>query len=179
MPVVAVVACGAPLTRRIGDVVTELVAGGWQVRLIGTPSARAWFGPGQTSSVLGVTPQFDFRSPDQPRPAGDPDIVAVVPGTFNTINKVAGGIADNYATALICETLGMRSPLLVAPMVSNKLWNHPALSSSFALLSDVGVRFLDVQTGERGLSPIKSGSGELVVDKFRPSWLVAALQSMI
>ncbi len=154
--------------------VTALMAGGWDVRLVGTPSARDWV----DGDAVGVSPRFDFRSPEHPRPPGDPDVVAVCPATFNTINKVAAGFADNYATALVCEALGMRRRVVVAPMVNHKLWGHPALSSSFAALRDLGVEFLDVQTGEAGLSAVRSGSGDLVVSAFQPSWLAAAVQSL-
>ncbi len=157
--------------------VDELMRVGWEVHLVGTPSARDWIGADEALSRLGVSPRFTFRSPDQSRPT-DPDVVVVCPATFNTINKVATGIADNYATSLICETIGAGAPLLIAPMVNHQLWGHPVLSSSFASLSDAGVGFLDVQTGERGLSPIRSGSGEHVVKRFQPSWLAAAVQSM-
>jgi phosphopantothenoylcysteine synthetase/decarboxylase len=157
--------------------VHELVTGGWEVRLVGTPAAQDWIGLIKASSPHGIVPRFDFRSPAHHRSTVDPDVVAVCPATFNTLNKVATGIADNYATSLICETLGLRSPVIVAPMINDKLWGHPALSSSFTVLASAGVRFLDVQTGERGLSPVQSGSGDNVVSKFQPSWLLAAVRS--
>jgi phosphopantothenoylcysteine decarboxylase len=178
MPVVALVVCGAPLTRRTGDMVNELVSGGWDVRLVGTPTARSWIDLNGASSLRGVVPRFDFVSPEHPRSTADPDIVTVCPATFNTLNKVATGIADNYATSLICETLGMRNPVLAVPMVNHKLWGHPALSSSVTSLSGAGVKFLDVQTGAPGLSPVQSGSGDHVVRKFQPSWLLAAVRSI-
>lgn len=177
MPVVALVVCGAPLAQRTGDMVNELVAGGWEVRLVGTPAAQDWIGLNEASLPHDIVPRFDFRSQAPHRSTVDPDVVAVCPATFNTLNKVATGIADNYATSLICETLGSRSPVIIAPMINHKLWGHPALSSSFAVLDGAGVRFLDVQTGERGRSPVQSGSGDNVVSKFQPSWLLAAVRS--
>ena len=105
-------------------------------------------------------------------------MVVICPATFNTLNKIASGIADNYATSLVCEVVGMRRPVLVAPMVNHKLWDHPALSSSVNALSGAGVRFLDMQTGKAGLSPVQSGSGDEVVSKFQPSWLLAAVRSI-
>jgi len=172
MPVVTLVVCGAPLARRSGDMVDELVTGGWDVRLVGTPAARAWLGPDA------ISPRFEFRSPAHRSSTDDPDVVAVCPATFNTLNKVATGIADSYATALICETLGMRNPILVIPMVNHKLWGHLALSSSVRALTSAGARFMDVQTGEPGLSPVRSGSGDQVVEAFRPAWLLAAVRNI-
>ncbi len=178
MPVVALVVCGAPLARRTGDMADELVIGGWDVRLVGTPASRAWIDLDEESSVRGIAPRFDFVSSAHRRSTVDPDAVAVCPATFNTLNKLAMGIADNYATSLVCETLGMGGPVLVVPMVNDKLWGHPALSSSIAALGGAGARFLDVQTGEPGLSPVRSGSGDEVSGNFQPSWLSAALRSI-
>jgi phosphopantothenoylcysteine synthetase/decarboxylase len=45
---------------------------------------------------------------------------------FNTVNKLAAGITDNYATGLLCEALASRTPITIAPMVNNRLWPHPA-----------------------------------------------------
>jgi hypothetical protein len=63
-------------------------------------------------------------------------------------------------------------------MVNHKLWGHPSLSRSVDALRGAGVRFLDVQTGEPGLSPVRSGSGDEVVKKFEPGWLMAAVESI-
>lgn len=146
---VSLVVCGAPLAQRAGDLVAALADGGWTVRLIGTPAARSWVGDG-------VVPQFDFRDPRTPKPA-DPDAVVVCPATFNTLNKVAAGIADNQATASICETLGARTPTLFVPVVNQKLWNHPAFQPSVATLRAAGATFLNVDTGE--LTPVTRAAG--------------------
>lgn len=177
MPLVALVVCGAPLARRTGDMVGELATGGWDVDLVGTPAARDWIDTDEMSSAHGVVPRFDFRSPAGPDRRGDPDVVVVCPATFNTTNKIAAGIADNYATSLACEVLGSSGRVIFAPMVNNKLWGHPALSVAVAMLMDAGATFLDVQTGERGLSPVPSGSGDRVVSAFKTTWLLNAVQS--
>ena len=125
-----------------------------------------------------IAPRFDFRSPAHPESTGDPDVTVVCPATFNTLNKVAVGIADNYATSLVCEMLGSRGPVVVAPMINNRLWGHPALLSAGAALEDAGARFLDVQTGEWGLSPVQSGSGNRVVSEFKARWVLNAVRSI-
>jgi phosphopantothenoylcysteine synthetase/decarboxylase len=151
-----------------------LRSAGWNVRLVGTPEARPWIGH---RTVAAPDVRFEFRPPEHQRWTGDPDVVVICPATFNTINKIAVGIADNYATSLICEAIGMKVPLVVVPMINNKLWGHPALSASVATLTASGARFLDLHTGEPGLSPVRSGSGDSVVADFHPSWLSTAIQS--
>jgi phosphopantothenoylcysteine synthetase/decarboxylase len=153
MPVVALVVCGAPLAWRTGDMVAALADAGWVVRLIATPAAAAW--------IEGdLVPQVDFRSPRQPKTYPDPDVLVVCPATFNTLNKIALGLADNYATALACEMVAV-GRVLIVPMVSAALRGHPAFDTSVATLRVAGVEFLD-------------GSPESV-DGFQPAWLVTAL----
>lgn len=178
MSLITLVVCGAPLAGRAVDLAEALAAAGSQVDLVGTPAATAWIDHDEAVARLGSAPRVDFRVPAQPKTSADPDTVLVCPASFNTVNKVAAGVADNYATALVCEAIGMRTPTLVAPMINNKLWGHPGLSSSFARLRDAGVRFLDIRTGDQGLAPVESGTGDLLVRDFDPAWLVAAARAL-
>jgi phosphopantothenoylcysteine decarboxylase len=166
VPVLALIICGAPLAGRAGDMVRAFAGDGWVVRLVATPAAVPWIEDD-------VVPQVDFRLPRQPKTYADPDALVVCPATFNTLNKIATGLADNYATALACEVVGSNRPVLIAPMVSDPLRNHPAFRSSVATLQSAGVEFLDVRTGGFGLA-----AGDQVVGAFRPEWLVTALRSM-
>src|SRR4051812_39471501 len=42
MPTVAVIVCGAPLARRVTDIVTCLKGNGMVVLVVGTPSSKDW-----------------------------------------------------------------------------------------------------------------------------------------
>ncbi len=176
MPVVALVTCGAPLTRRIGDIVDAMHAVGWESHVVGTPTSAGWI-DADVVDQLGV--RFDFRVPDERKRMPPPDVVAVCPATFNTVNKVTSGIADNYATSLICEAIGARTPVLMAPMVNQKLWAHPQWVTSLNILLQANVRLLDLQSGDAGARPVDSGTGDAVVHDFRPVWLITALEAMI
>lgn len=173
MPIIALVVSGAPLARRAPDLTTALRADGWQVQVVATPASAMWLGKEKQDAftTLGSPVRFDFRSPAASCSSADPDAVAVCPGSFNTVNKVAAGIADNYATALICESLGLKTPMVIVPIINRRLWGHPRLASSLAFLREAGVTLLDVQTGGTDLSPVESGTGDAVVDRFDPRWL--------
>jgi transcriptional regulator with XRE-family HTH domain len=43
------------------------------------------------------------------------DAILACPLTFTSVNKVAGGIADNFAVGLICEMAGYKVPIVVVP----------------------------------------------------------------
>ncbi|GID93093.1 flavoprotein [Amorphoplanes digitatis] len=98
------------------------------------------------------------------------------PATFNTVNKVAAGVADTYALAQLCSALGEGLPLLVVPMVNNKLWGHPAWSRSLSVLEAAGVTMLDIHTGRPGAVAVQSGTADEVVAAFDPGWVTNRLR---
>jgi hypothetical protein len=142
------VVCGAPLAARSGDVAAALADDGWEVGEVLTPAALAW------------------RAPTTRPPAGRPDVVAAVPLTFNTANKVATGVMDNAACGVLCEALATAVPLLLVATVSERLWAHPAWSRTLHLLA--GARWLDPLTGRvtAGPAPVRSGTGPELVTAF-------------
>jgi phosphopantothenoylcysteine synthetase/decarboxylase len=176
VPIAVLVVCGAPLTRRVGDLVDAMLSAGWETHVVGTPSSAAWI-DADLATTLGV--RFEFRAADQRKNVSQPDVVAVCPATFNTVNKVVGGIADNYATSLICEAIGAGTPVLIAPMVNQKLWAHLQWRASLRALRRANVRLLDPRTGRVDVKPVESGTGDVVVRDFQPSWLLSAVRAML
>ena len=47
--------------------------------------------------------------------------------TYNTINKWANGISDNFALGILAEAVGLRIPVAVLPFVNSALASHPRL----------------------------------------------------
>jgi phosphopantothenoylcysteine synthetase/decarboxylase len=174
-----VVLCGAPLASRGADIAAGLIASGWRVQLVSTPAAAAWLDPAALQRVAGHVPRSLFRQPDQPRQDGIPDAVVAVPATFNTVNKLAGGIADTYAHSVLAEALASRVPLVLVPMVSTRLWGHPVWSANLSLLGNAGVTFVDIRTGHTVAAPVPSGTGERVVEEFDPQWVTTAIQRVV
>lgn len=178
-PVVSLIVCGAPLTARTSDLAAALVADGFDVSVIATPAASEWLDADAVEAVTGEAPRSAFRSPGSPKRDGDPAAVVVCPATFNTVNKVAAGAADNYALSSICSAMGSRLPLVVAPMVNNKLWGHPVWEASLDVLRSVGATFVDLHTGAHRPVAVQSGTGPRVVEAFDPRWLVAAVKAAV
>jgi phosphopantothenoylcysteine synthetase/decarboxylase len=108
----------------------------------------------------------------------DPDALVVCPATFNTINKVVAGASDNYALGAIARALSTSRRVLMAPLVSTKLWGHPVWQANLDALSTWGVAFIDVQTGASGTRPVPSGTGPDVSAGFEPNWIVAGLNQL-
>jgi phosphopantothenoylcysteine synthetase/decarboxylase len=172
------IVCGAPLAARATDIAAHLVGTGWRLNLIATPAAMEWLDTAAIERTTREAPRHTLRTPRQPKRRPASAATVVCPATFNTVNKAAAGIADNYAMATLCESLGAGLPTIVVPMVNDKLWGHPAWSRSLGTLRSAGATLLDVQTGNREAAPVASGSGARVAADFDPAWLTAALQGL-
>jgi phosphopantothenoylcysteine synthetase/decarboxylase len=169
------VVCGAPLASRTPGLASHLISAGWRPDVVASPAALEWLGGDAVERITGQPVRTTFRSPSQPKLNREPSAVVVCPATFNTINKVAVGIADNFALARICEAFGAAAPLIVVPMVNDRLWLHPAWARSLAVFEAAGATLLDIHTGQAGTRPVASGTGGSAVAAFDPQWISAAL----
>src|SRR3954464_11233168 len=74
-----------------------------------------------------------------------PDLYVIAPATANTIAKLAQGLADNVVTE---AALAHRGPLVVAPAMNVRMWEHPATQANVALLGERGVELVGPAEGE-------------------------------
>jgi phosphopantothenoylcysteine synthetase/decarboxylase len=162
------VVCGAPLAARTHQIAAAAVAAGWRTHVIATRSALRWLDADRTREVTGHDVLTEQRGPEEPKRFPAPDKVVLCPATFNTVNKLAAGIADDYPTGFLCEALGARVPLTVVPLVSDRLWGHPAWERNLALLRAAGVRLVDIGTGQVG-----APRPATTADTFDPAWALA------
>ena len=161
------------MAARTHDVAARAVELGWLVRVVATPSAVNWIDVGKVETITGFPVLVEQRQPGQPKRFPPPTRVVICPATFNTVNKLAAGIMDTYAAGLLCEALASRIPITLAPMVSTRLWPHPAWQHNLDMLTAAGVTFIDIQTGHAGLpAAVRSGTGGEVVAAFDPAWVL-------
>ena len=73
------------------------------------------------------------------------DIVLVCPATADLIAKMAAGIADDLATTLLLAT---DKPVVVAPAMNVRMWQHAATQRNVAQLKADGVRVIEPAEGE-------------------------------
>lgn len=86
----------------------------------------------------------------------DADLLVIAPLSANTLAKLAHGLADNVLTQL---ALAFRGPLLVAPAMNVRMWEHPATQANLAMLKDRGVDVIGPGEGE--LAEGESGLGRM------------------
>ncbi len=73
------------------------------------------------------------------------DLYVIAPATAHTLAKLAHGLADNVVTE---AALAHRGPLVVAPAMNVRMWEHPATQANVALLRERGVELVGPAKGE-------------------------------
>ncbi|MCJ8138827.1 bifunctional phosphopantothenoylcysteine decarboxylase/phosphopantothenate--cysteine ligase CoaBC [Falsirhodobacter halotolerans] len=72
------------------------------------------------------------------------DLIVVAPATADLMAKMAQGRADDLASTLLLAT---DTPVLVAPAMNVRMWDHPATQRNIATLKADGVRFVGPDDG--------------------------------
>lgn len=73
------------------------------------------------------------------------DLIVVAPATANLMAKMATGAADDLASTLLLAT---DTPVLVAPAMNVRMWQHAATQRNLAILKDDGVKFVGPNEGD-------------------------------
>jgi phosphopantothenoylcysteine decarboxylase / phosphopantothenate---cysteine ligase len=122
------------------ELVRLLVKGGHDVTPVLTPDAER-FVTAHTFEALARR-----KAPRDLYPhLVEADLLVVAPLSANTLAKLAHGLADNVLTQ---AALAFRGPLLVAPAMNVRMWEHPATKENVARLVERGVEILGPEAGE-------------------------------
>ncbi len=98
------------------------------------------------------------------------DLVVVAPATANILAKMAGGLADDLASTLLLAT---DKPVLVAPAMNVRMWQHQATQANIATLQKRGI--LLVQPDEGPMACGEFGPGRLA----EPQAILTAIQAAL
>ncbi|MFU8851506.1 flavoprotein [Micromonospora sp. SL1-18] len=137
--VLALVVCAAPPVLRIGELIELLQEDGWTVCVTATPTAATWIDREALARQTGYPVRVDWRMPGDPEPHPPTTALAVVPATFNIINKWAQGINDTLALGILNEALGGAIAVQAFPNVKAQLAAHPSYDRHLQMLRDAGV----------------------------------------
>lgn len=146
------------------ELIRRLKERGHSVRAVMTKAAHHFVTPlsvGALTNERVLTDLFDLdeeREIGHIRLARDSDLIVVAPATADLIARMAGGHADDLATAVLLAT---DKPVLVAPAMNPAMWLNPATRRNVAQLKADGIRFVGPAIGEmaeRG----EAGPGRLV-----------------
>ena len=99
------------------------------------------------------------------------DLVLLAPASADRMAKMAAGLADDLAGAVLLAT---RSPVLLAPAMNPAMWSHKATRRNLETLRADGIRFAGPATGEMAESG-EAGTGRMA----EPLAIVAAVEEML
>lgn len=136
------VVSGAPAPEGVPALIRACQAAGWHVAVFSTPYGLRFVDVPEMERLTGGPVRSEYRMPGTGEPVPPADAVLACPLTFNSVNKLAHGHADNFAISLLCEMTGYGVPVVAVPHCKPQLANHPAFSASLATLRSMGVRVL-------------------------------------
>jgi phosphopantothenoylcysteine decarboxylase / phosphopantothenate---cysteine ligase len=119
-----------------------LVKAGHDVVPLLSPGAEA-FVTAKTFAALARRPESADPYPHLERA----DLLVVAPCTANTLAKLAHGLADSVLTE---AALAHRGPVLVAPAMNPRMWEHAATRTNADTLRARGVELIGPAEGDTG-----------------------------
>lgn len=159
------------------DLIRRLRERGLYVRCVLTQAAQHFVTP-LAASTLADEPclhdLFDARSEFDAghiRLARESDLIIVAPATADFIAKMAQGLANDLASAILLAT---RNPVLLAPAMNPAMWAHAATQRNVARLRADGIHMIGPMHGEMAESN-EAGQGRMA----EPLDIVAAAMPLL
>ena len=141
---------GSIAAYKAADLTSQLRKLGHDVHVVMTRDACEFITP-LTLQVLSRQPVtsdlYDEKEswhPGHIELADNADLLVVAPATANVIAKFARGLADDTLSAIHLATL---APLLIAPAMNGKMWQHPATQENVEILKKRGAEFIGPEDG--------------------------------
>ena len=141
---------GTTTAARCPELLRGLVGLGFAtVIAIPTPNAARVIAARELADIEGVqVVESYFDLAIRPRPPYG--VVMFAPCSFNSLNKLAHGIADNLALSVTAEAIGRGTPVIVGPSLNAPLMNHPEAQASLKRLPSWGLTIVP---------PVDEGAG--------------------
>ncbi|QDV69766.1 Phosphopantothenoylcysteine decarboxylase [Rosistilla carotiformis] len=147
---------------KAASLVSQLVQGGIEVRVVMTAASEQFIGvntlaalSGHPVATTGYAPTIWPLGPHIELSEGC-DLLCIAPATADLIGKFANGIADNLLTTIYLQA---DCKVLIAPAMSNQMWSKPAVQRNLQQLEADGVHQIGPEEG--WLSCRKRGSGRM------------------
>lgn len=145
-----VAVCGGIAAYKVADVVSNLVQLGAGVTVCMTAEAQKFITPLTFQALSGRpvhTQTFDLVESSDPQHIAlteRAELMLVAPATSNVIAKVAHGLCDDLVSLMICAAT---CPVVFAPSMNHRMWDHPAARENVAKLAGYGYRFIGPESG--------------------------------
>jgi phosphopantothenoylcysteine decarboxylase/phosphopantothenate--cysteine ligase len=159
------------------DLIRRLRERGANVRCVLTAAAQKFIAPLAAGALSGERVFTDLFDPASEldvghiRLARTTDLVLVAPATADLMAKMAGGHADDLASAVLLAT---DRPVLIAPAMNPFMWGHAATRRNLARLAADGIAVVGPGEGEMAEHG-EAGVGRMA----EPLEIVAAAEALL
>ena len=156
---------GGIAAYKSAELVRALRADRYRVQIVMTRAATKFITPLTLASLTGnrvITDLFADSSPDETLTsavahidaAQMADLLLVAPATADILAKFALGLADDF---LSTAHLAFEGPLVLAPAMNTRMWEHPATRENLALLRARGAVVVEPGSGELACGTVGAG----------------------
>ncbi|MDG4792835.1 flavoprotein [Micromonospora sp. WMMD1082] len=154
-----IVVCAAGPAADVTQLISVAQTHSWTTAVTATPSSVDFIDAPAIERLTGAAVRSSYHaSPGNRRSLPATDALIIAPATYNSINKIALGLADNYAMTSVAELIGRQVPTVIVPFVNAALAARLPFRRAVAGLRDEGIRIL---LGPKdGWEPHPPGSGQ-------------------
>ncbi len=158
---VVVGVCGGIAAFKSAALVSKLVQRGFDVWVVLTSNATQFVGPATFTALCGRPPvvhSFDPAYPLGPHIelAVEANVLIIAPATARAIASCSLGLANDLLSTLYLQ---VECPVLMAPAMSQAMWQKPAVQRHIEQLATDGVQMVGPESG--WLSCRQQGTGRM------------------
>ncbi|MCS6939437.1 MAG: bifunctional phosphopantothenoylcysteine decarboxylase/phosphopantothenate--cysteine ligase CoaBC [Roseiflexaceae bacterium] len=167
---------GSIAAYKVAELARNLTLEGAIVDVIMTAAAQRFVGAATFQALTGRPVLVDMWALPEDGVVGHvslgqhADLLVIAPATANTIARLAAGLCDDLLTT---TALATTAPMLIAPAMNPRMYEHPATQANIALLRQRGVIVLEPAYG-RMAEPV-IGRGRLP----EPSVIEAEIRALL
>lgn len=160
---VLLIISGSIAAFKAPELIRSLRAEGIQVRCVLTRGGSEFVTPLTLQALSGQPVHTDLFSLTAEQEMGhialsrSADLIVVCPASANMLARMAAGLSDDLASTVLLAT---DTPVMVAPGMNVRMWDHPATRSNVQILKERGVTFLGPVSGEMACG--EYGPGRMV-----------------
>ena len=142
------------------ELIRQFRTRGAVVKVVLTEAARRFISPLSAASLSGQKVYTELFSDSEEAEMGhialsrSCDLVLIVPLTADLMAKIAHGHADDLASTVL---LASDKPIIAAPSMNVRMWQHPATQRNLDLLRKDGVFIVDPAVGDMACGEFGSG----------------------
>lgn len=136
---------GSIAAYKAADLTSKLIKAGHTVHCVMTNSATEFITPltlqtlSRNPVLVSLQDEKDSWKPGHIALADNADLMVIAPATANTIGLLANGLAPDPLTSIYLAT---KAPVLIAPAMNGKMWEHPATQRNVQQLCNDGCQFI-------------------------------------